>query len=107
MSMRISHSLVVMETIQYFQFSSVGIFSFFTMKDSNKVRLTCRECRQAVMDFPWMDMRFSTDSHIKGSIKAWRAAFPVVSNRKDIVDADFGDADFVHIRGMRVYGYTV
>ncbi len=29
-----------------------GIFSFLTMIDSNKVRVQCHECRQAVMDFP-------------------------------------------------------
>jgi hypothetical protein len=72
-----------------------GIFGFMTMKDSNKVRVQCVECRKAVMDFPWMD----DDSRIKGSIKAWRAAFPAartanVSGRFDLVDADF-----VHIRG--------
>jgi hypothetical protein len=72
-----------------------GIFGYLTMIDSNKVRVQCVECRQAVMDFPWMDAK----SHIKGSVKAWRAAFPVarainVSKRNDIVDADF-----VHIRG--------
>ena len=72
-----------------------GIFCFITMIDSNKVRVQCRECRQAIMDFPWMD----STSKIKGSIEKWRASFPVaravnVSERKDIVDADF-----VHIRG--------
>jgi len=72
-----------------------GIFSFMTMIDSNKVRVQCRECHQAVKDFPWMD----SETKIKGSVKAWRAAFPVaravnVSERDDIVDEDF-----VHIRG--------
>jgi hypothetical protein len=81
-----------------------GIFSFLTMIDSNKVRVQCHECRDAVMDFPWMDAR----SHIVGSVKKWRAAFPVaravnVSGRIDIVDADF-----VHIRGdARVRLHTV
>ena len=81
-----------------------GIFSFLTMLDSNKVRVQCRECRQAVMDFPWMDDK----SRIKGSVKAWRASFPCaravnVSGRNDIVDADF-----VHIRGdTRVRLHTV
>ena len=81
-----------------------GIFSFLTMKDSNKVRVQCAECRQAVMDFPWMD----AESRIKGSVKKWRAAFPVaravnVGGRQDIVDADF-----VHIRGdARVRLHTV
>jgi len=72
-----------------------GIFSFLNMIDSNKVRVQCVECRDAVMEFPWMD----AESHIKGSVRAWRAAFPVaravnVSQRNDIVDTDF-----VHIRG--------
>ena len=72
-----------------------GIFSFMTMIDSNNVRPVCRECRRAIMDFPWMD----DVSKIKGSVEAWRAAFPVaravnVMERQDIVDADF-----VHIRG--------
>jgi hypothetical protein len=81
-----------------------GIFSFLTMIDSNKVRVQCVECRQAVMDFPWMD----DESKIKGSVKRWREAFPVaravnVSERSDIVDADF-----VHIRGgARVRLHTV
>ena len=81
-----------------------GIFGFLNMIDSNKVRVQCVECRQAVMDFQWMDAK----SHIKGSVKAWRAAFPVaravnVSKRNDIVDADF-----VHIRGdARVRLHTV
>ena len=72
-----------------------GIFGFLNMIDSNKVRVQCVECRKAVMDFEWMD----AESRIKGSVKAWRAAFPCaravnVSQRRDIVDADF-----VHIRG--------
>jgi hypothetical protein len=72
-----------------------GIFSFMTMIDSNNLRPVCVEFRQAIKDFPWMDY----ESHIKGSVKAWRAAFPVaravsVWGRQDIVDADF-----VHIRG--------
>ena len=81
-----------------------GIFGFLTMIDSNKLRVQCVECRNAVMDFPWMDSR----SPIKGSVRAWRAAFPVaravnVSERNDIVDADF-----VHIRGdARVRLHTV
>ena len=81
-----------------------GIFGFLNMRDSNKVRVQCVECRQAVMDFPWMDEK----SHITGSIRAWRAAFPVaraanVSYRSDIVDEDF-----VHIRGdVRVRLHTV
>ena len=43
------------------------------MIDSNMVRVQCVECRNAVMDFPWMGVK----SYIKGSVRAWRAAFPV------------------------------
>ena len=72
-----------------------GIFGFLNMKDSNKLRVQCVECRKAVRDFPWMD----DESQITGSVKVWRAAFPYaqavnISNRNDIVAADF-----VHIRG--------
>ena len=81
-----------------------GIFGYLNMIDSNKVRAQCVECREAVKEFPWMDIQ----SRIKGSVKSWRAAFPVarcanVSERNDIVDADF-----IHIRGdARVRLHTV
>ena len=81
-----------------------GILGFFTMKESNALRSVCKEFREAVMDFPWMDAK----SVIKGSLRAWRAAFPAAravnlsmysswdgrGRRKPIVDSDF-----VHIRG--------
>ena len=81
-----------------------GIFGYLNMKDSNNVRIQCVECRKAVMDFPWMDK----NSKIKGSVRAWRAAFPYaravnVTNRDNLVDEDF-----VHIRGdARVRLHTV
>jgi hypothetical protein len=81
-----------------------GIFGYLNMKDSNKVRVQCVECRKAVMEFPWMD----DESNIKGNIEAWRASFPCaravnISGRRDLVDADF-----VHIRGdARVRLHTV
>ena len=72
-----------------------GILGFFTMKDSNALRGVCKEFREAVMDFPWMD----ADSKIYGSLRVWRAAFPAaravnISTRPFLVDSDF-----VHIRG--------
>ena len=72
-----------------------GIFGYLTMIDSNKVRVQCAECRQAVMDFPWMDAM----SQIKGSVKAWRAAFPCARAVNVLVRDDIVDADFVHFRG--------
>ena len=77
-----------------------GILGFFTMVESNALRGVCKEFRKALMDFPWMD----AESIIRGSLMAWRAAFPAaravnvtegyVGRRKPIVDEDF-----VHIRG--------
>jgi hypothetical protein len=81
-----------------------GLFSFLTMKDSNKLRGQCVECRDAIMAFEWMDPL----SRITGNLKAWRAAFPLarvvnVSGRYNITDTDF-----VHIRGdARVRLHTV
>jgi hypothetical protein len=72
-----------------------GIFGYLTMIDSNKVRVQCVECRDAVMDFPWMD----AESQIKGSVKAWRAAFPCARAVNVSWHGDIVDADFVHIRG--------
>ena len=70
------------------------------MRESNALRNVCKEFREAVMDFPWMD----AESVIKGSIEAWRAAFPAA--RAVNVKAGYGgrrkpivDSDFVHIRG--------
>jgi hypothetical protein len=81
-----------------------GIFSFMTMIESNNVRPVCRECRQAIKDFPWMDEK----SKIKGSVKAWRAAFPVARAVNVAMRQDIFDADFVHIRGdARVRLHTV
>ena len=49
-----------------------GILGFLTMVESNALRGVCMEFREAVMDFPWMDV----ESRIKGSVEAWRVAFP-------------------------------
>ena len=74
-----------------------GILGFLTMNDSNALRVVCKKFRGAVMDFPWMNS--SDESRIRGSLRAWRAAFPAaravnVSGRVDIIDSYF-----VHIRG--------
>ena len=72
-----------------------GFLGFLTMEESNALRCVCKEFREAVMDFPWMD--FVT--YLGGDLKVWREAFPAaravnVSDRRDLVDSDF-----VHIRG--------
>ena len=73
-----------------------GILQYFNMKEANDIRLVCPEFLEAVTSFPWMD----AETHINGSLEKWRKIFPYaravnVSNRSDLVDADF-----VHIRGI-------
>ena len=60
------------------------------MAESNALSGVCVEFREAVMDFPWMDVK----SIIKGGRRPWHADFLAahavnVWGRKDIVDADF------------------
>ena len=101
-----------------------GILGFLTMVDSNALRCVCKEFRETVMDFPWMD----ANSWMSGNVQAWRMAFPRaravnVSGRDDLFDSDFvyirgdaraclhtldmsrcrrvTDAAFVHLRGIQ------
>ena len=67
-----------------------GILGFLTMVESNALRVVFKEFWEAGMDFSRMD----ADSVIKGTLKAWQAAFPAASVvnvwvRADIVDSDF------------------
>ena len=48
------------------------ILGFLDMKNSSALHGVCKEFREAVRDFPWMDYQ----SVIKGSIRAWHAALP-------------------------------
>ena len=51
----------------------VVLFPFISTEDAALgLRLTCRELKQAVTDFPWEDVR----TVIKGNIALWRACFP-------------------------------
>ena len=89
----------------------VVLFPFISTEDAARgLRLTCRELKQAVTDFPWEDI--STVIH--GSIALWRACFPRAraanlgqregdeawktpnGRRTPVVDADF-----VHFVGLR------
>jgi hypothetical protein len=89
----------------------VVLFPFISTEDAARgLRLTFRELKQAVTDFPWEDM--STVIH--GSIALWRACFPRArganvgqriwgegwqnpnGRRTPVVDADF-----VHFVGLR------
>ena len=56
-----------------------GFLGFLTIRESNALRVVCKEFREAVMDFPWMNSL--DESRIKGSAKAWRAAFPAARGR--------------------------
>jgi hypothetical protein len=72
-----------------------GIFGFLTMRDSNALRPLCREMREAIRVFPWMD----AETRVIGDISRWRAAFPAaravnISYRKYL-----GIKDLKYIRG--------
>jgi hypothetical protein len=89
----------------------VVLFPFISTEDAARgLRLTCRELKQAVADFPWEDMK----TVIRGSISLWRACFPRArganmgqrygyepwqnpsGRRTPVVDADL-----VHFVGLR------
>ena len=95
-----------------------ALFPFISTVDAARgLRLTCRELKQAVADFPWEDM----GTVIKNSIALWRACFPRargVNVGTHVVDGDFlhfvglraldmracsqvTDAAFVHLRGIK------
>ena len=94
--------------------SGGGLFGFMTMRESNKLRVQCREVRAEVVAFEWADACWERlgdvvdDSRVTGNVAAWRVAFPSaravnVSDREDL-----RDADFAHIRGgPRVRLHTV
>ena len=82
-----------------FSVASHCLFGFLTTRDANAVRATCREARDAVAAHPWAD----AETRIPRSLARWRACFPRavaanVSERDDLVDADFA----AHLRGLRV-----
>ena len=89
----------------------VVLFPFISTEDAALgLRLTCRELKQAVTDFPWEDMR----TVIHGNIALWRACFPRARGAnvgQRIGDEEYHnpngrrapvvDADFVHFVGLR------
>jgi hypothetical protein len=100
--------------------SGGGLFGFMTMRESNKLRMQCREARAEVVAFEWMDACWARpfgvddDSRVLGSVAAWRVAFPAARalnvSRRAYWEAprrrayyttgrDVCDADFAHIRG--------
>ena len=88
----------------------VVLFPFFSTRDARRLRLVCRELKQAVADFPWEDM----STVIRGSIALWRACFPHArgANVGQLVGVKewqnpngrripVVDGDFVHFVGLR------
>ena len=47
------------------------MIEFLTMEESNELRLVCREFREAVMDYPWIDAK----TVIKGSVRTMACGF--------------------------------
>ena len=88
----------------------VVLFPFISTEDAARgLRLTCRELKQAVADFPWEDM----GTVIHGSIAQWRACFPRARGANAGQCSPSGatnsngrltavvDGDFVHFVGLR------
>ena len=86
----------------------VVLFPFFDTREACSLRLTCRELKQAVADFPWEDM----ETVIQGSIALWRACVPRAKGANVGQHGQYGlnpsgrrtivvDADFVHFVGLR------
>ena len=87
----------------------VVLFPFISTEDAARgLRLTCRELKQAVTDFPWEDM----DTVIHGSIALWRACFPRARGANVGQRGQWGgnpnarraavvDGDFLHFVGLR------
>ncbi len=74
----------------------VVLFPFISTEDAARgLRLTCRELKQAVADFPWEDMR----TVIRGSIALWRACFPRARGAN--VGQRIGDEGWQNLNGRR------
>ncbi len=61
--------------------SGGGLFGFMTMRESNKLRVQCREARAEVAAFGWMDACWERsdndkDSHVTGDVAACARPFP-------------------------------
>ena len=85
--------------------SGGGLFGFMTMRESNKVRVQCREAHAEVAAFAWADACWARpegvadDSRVKGNVAAWQFAFPAARavNILPAGRADRRDADVTHI----------
>jgi len=81
---------------------SEGIFGFLTYKDANSLRLVCKELRDEVSDFRWMDSK----TRINGSLKLWRTCFRnakaanVSMAREHSYHDHISDSEFVYLRGI-------
>ena len=70
-----------------------GVFGFLTTYNARALRLVSRMCRDDVAAARWLD----AETHITGSLAAWRACFPGAVAANVERRHDLGDADFVHL----------
>ena len=75
-----------------------GVFGFLAMRDGNELRQLCRLIRGDVAAARWRDAA----TPIKGPLAAWRACFPGAVAANVYGRKDLGDADFVHLVGVKV-----
>jgi len=81
---------------------SEGIFGFLTYEDANNLRLVCKELRDEVSEFYWMDSK----TRINGSLKLWRTCFRNARAVNISVDTNYyydevlSDSEFVYLKGI-------
>ena len=74
-----------------------GVFGFLSTRDARALRLVCRMCCTDVRAARWVD----AETHITGSLAAWRACFPGARGADVDWRADLTDADFAHLAGVK------
>ena len=74
-----------------------GVFGFLSTRDARALRLVCRLCCADVAAARWLDV----ETHITGSLAAWRACFPGARAANVDWRADLTDADFAQLAGVK------
>jgi hypothetical protein len=74
-----------------------GILGFCALRDANNLRLTCKELRDEVNEFRWMDMK----TRINGSLQLLRTCFPLIRGVNLTHRFDLTAADFQWLRGIK------
>lgn len=73
-----------------------GFFGFLTTADACKLRLVNRALCEDVKNSRWKD----SETIISGSIKDWRACFPLATEANITNNIEIRNDDFVHLQGL-------